>query len=221
MPFRKVSLVDGYIYHIFSRSIEKFIVFHSNEDYQRMLKAIAFYSLDKPPCKLSVFLEWGSKDDIISKAVNRKNLPKLVRIISYCLMPTHIHLVLQQLMDGGISKFMNMILKSYTKYFNVKYKRKGPLWEGRFKSVLVNTDEQLLHLTRYIHLNPVSTYLVDSAEKWKYSSYNEYIGNVSGENKICDFEDYIHLSPQQYKEFVEERVEYQRELEKIKHLILE
>jgi putative transposase len=76
-------------------------------------------------------------------------------------MPTHIHLVLRQLKDGGISKFMSNILNSYSRYFNIKHNRKGPLWEGRFRKVLVGSDEQLLHLTRYVHLNPVTACLVD------------------------------------------------------------
>lgn len=221
MPFRKVPLVVGKVYHVFTKSISKLIVFPLDDDYKRMLQAIFYYSFEKPPCKLSFFIERGYKDPIISNALNKNNSPKLVKVIGYCLMPTHIHFILQQIMEGGISKFINMILKSYTKYFNTKHNRKGPLWEGRFKSVLVETDEQLLHLTRYIHLNPVSAYLVNSPEDWFYSSYNEYIGKIPNDQKICEFDEYIKLSPQEYKNFVEERIDYQRELEKIKHLILQ
>ena len=70
---------------------------------------------------------------------------------------------------------MRRLLNSYTRYFNEKIKRKGPLWEGRFKKVLVNSDEQLLHLTRYVHLNPVSAGIVEKPEDWPCSSYREYI----------------------------------------------
>ena len=80
---------------------------------------------------------------------------------------------------------MGDILNSYSRYFNTKQKRKGPLWEGRFENVLIKTDEQLLHLTRYIHLNPVTAYLVDQAKDWQASSYNEYLENSDFNECIC------------------------------------
>ena len=76
-----------------------------------------------------------------------------MEIICYCLMPNHLHLLLRQLMDGGISKFMSNFANSYTRYFNTKSKRKGPVFEGKFKAKRIETDEQLLHLSRHIHLN--------------------------------------------------------------------
>jgi len=135
-------------------------------------------------------------------------------------MPTHIHLVLEQLENNSISRYMNLILKSYTKYFNLKHKRKGPLWESRFKSVLVESDEQLLHLTRYVHLNPVSSYLVNKPELWQYSSYLEYIESFSAKN-ITEFYDYIELKGEKYKKFTEDNIDYQRTLNKIKNLLID
>ena len=111
------------------------------------------------------------------------------------------------------------VLKSYSKYFNKKYKRKGPLWETRFKNVHVDTDEQLLHLTRYIHLNPVTALLVKKPEDWNFSSYKEYLRESP--RKICEFEEFIPIEKNEYKLFVEERIDYQKELAKIKHLLLE
>ena len=134
-------------------------------------------------------------------------------------MPTHFHLILNQKKENGIPRFMSNVLNSYTRYFNTKYKRKGPLWEGRFKGVRVQENEYLLHLTRYIHLNPVSASLVNKPEAWSASSYNEYIG-TSGD-RVTDFQELIDMNPSDYRGFVEERIDQQRELEKIKHLILE
>jgi len=136
-------------------------------------------------------------------------------------MPTHFHLILKQLKKGGISTFIGNVLNSYSRYFNTKHKRGGPLWEGKFKNVSVETDEQLLHLTRYIHLNPTSAGLVKKPEEWPYSSYLEYLGKIKKINRICSYEDLIDISPLSYKNFVESRILYQRELAKIKHLILE
>lgn len=136
-------------------------------------------------------------------------------------MPTHFHLILKQLKENGISRFVNLILKSYSKYFNEMHKRKGPLWEGRFKNVLVKSDEQLLHLTRYIHLNPVSACSVNNPEDWKFSSFREYIDLLEKDRRICEFTNYINMEKSMYEKFVKDRIDYQKKLEMIKHLILE
>ncbi|MBU2530527.1 MAG: hypothetical protein KKD35_05755, partial [Elusimicrobia bacterium] len=91
--------------------------------------------------------------------------------------------------------------------------------QGRFKNRLVETDEELLHLTRYVHLNPVTAYLVNKPEDWKYSSYSEYVSDTN--EGICDFSDVIAITLDKYKEFTEDNISYQRELSKIKNLILE
>jgi len=107
----------------------------------------------------------------------KQNSDLFVKIISYCIMPTHYHLLLEQVKDGGTEKFISKILNSYAKYFNLRHKRSGPLWSSRFKSVGVDDNEQLLHLTRYIHLNPTSAGYVSMPEDWQYSSYVEYISD--------------------------------------------
>lgn len=148
---------------------------------------------------------------------------KSVEIVSYGIMPTHIHLTLKQLVDDGISKYMSRVLNSYSKYFNIHHLRKGPLWESTFKSVLVETDEQLLHLTRYHHLNATSAGFVKIPEDWAYSSYNEYleVSNDTYADGFCDFKEIITLNPKQYKKFVDDRIDYQKKISSIKHLLFE
>lgn len=221
MPYRQTPLVESQIYHIFTKSIAGFRIFNSGYDFERILTTLCFYATENPPSKISLFIEdKNSMEEVRSQLISVASA-RLVEILAYCIMPTHIHLILKQLKDGGISKFINLVLKSYSKYFNTRYKRKGPLWEGRFKNVLVETDEQLLHLTRYIHLNPVSISLVNNPEDWKSSSYGEYIGRVDKKNRICAFDDYLDMDYSSYKKFVEDRIDYQRELEQIKNLIIE
>jgi len=135
-------------------------------------------------------------------------------------MPTHVHFILKQLKQNGISIFMNHILNSYTRYFNTKHKRKGPLWEARFGSVLVEIDEHLIHLTRYVHLNPVAAKLVDKPENWKFSSYQEYLLQIP-EDKICTYDELLDIIPNSYREFVEGRISYPQELQRIKKLFFE
>lgn len=212
--------MSGQIYHVFSRSIAKFVIFNNERELARITETIGYYQYEKPVTKLSRYLEIKdssrrSKTDMFA------GKDKIVEIIAYCIMPTHIHLVLKQLKENGISTFVGNVLNSYTKYFNTKHERKGPLWEARFKSVLVENDEYLLHLTRYVHLNPVTAELVNAPEDWKASSYDEYISEKPSNGRICKYDHILNTKPDLYRQFVEDRISYQRELAKIKSLMLD
>ncbi|MFH1093531.1 MAG: transposase [Candidatus Omnitrophota bacterium] len=209
--------VTGEIYHVFTKSIAGFRIFTLKEEFSRIKNLLRYYQHKHLPMKFSKFKELQRSLDVKLEEINKHE--KIVDIIAYCVMPTHIHLVLKQLTDNAISIFMNNILNSYTRYFNVKHKRKGPLWEGRFKKVRVESDEQLMHLTRYLHLNPVTSKLVDLPEAWRMSSYSEYIDQ--GENAVSNFEKILDIIPEQYKEFVADRIDYQRELKIISHILFE
>jgi putative transposase len=216
---RKEPLTPGQIYHIFTRSIANFQIFNDEREFSRMLNVVCYYQREKPEIKFSKFIKL-EQDSQLDKKEYFSDKEKLVEIIAYCFMPTHLHLILKQTKDDGISIFMSNILNSYTRYFNTKHKRKGPLWEARFKSVLVESDEYLIHLTRYIHLNPTTAILSDKPENWKFSSYQEYL-STAYENKICKYDDVIDITPHSYRNFVEDRISYQQELAKIKDLLLE
>lgn len=222
---RRETLATGETYHIFNRSIADFVIFNNRDEFIRMLQLIEYYRIENE-LKFSDFLEL----EIVQKkgfyqAIKSfsKNEEELVQFIAYCLMPTHVHFVLKQVSKNGISQFIGKICNSYTRYFNTVHKRKGPLWESRFKNVLVDDDTQLLHLTRYVHLNPVTISLVKRAEDWQFSSYNEYIlkEKAIDINKICQFEDLLEIKPLLYRKFVNDRVSYQKELAKIKQLLIE
>jgi len=219
MSSREIPLVNGEMYHIFTKSIAGFKIFNSPSDFRRMLNTLIFYSYEKTPCKLSLFLK--RQDITNSKPALEFGSQKIVEIIAYCIMPTHIHLILKQLKDEGISKYINLILKSYSKYFNEKHARKGPLWESRFKNVLVETEEQFLHLTRYIHLNPSTAYLVDKPDNWEFSSYKEYLRKTENNATVCNFLNYLYMDTFSYENFVNNFIDYERTISKIKHLILD
>src|SRR5512136_3371563 len=94
-------------------------------------------------------------------------------IHAYCLMSNQYHLLLET-PGGNLSQIMRHINGAYTTYFNVKRKRAGHLFQGRYKAILIEADEYLLELTRYIHLNPVRCGMVSRPEEHKWSSYNDY-----------------------------------------------
>ncbi|MCL5407662.1 MAG: transposase [Patescibacteria group bacterium] len=219
---RKIPLVTGEVYHILSRSIAGYEIFNNQGDYVRMQRLLKYYQFD---------FDWKFSDfinlDIVGKNGFDQSLnifsvdkEKQVQIIAYCLMPTHVHLILKQLKDDGISKYFGNTLNSYTRHFNNKHKRKGPLWEEKFKNILIVNDNQLLHLTRYIHLNPVTALLANKPEGWLFSSYREYL-NIKDQSIMCNYQDILDIQPKSYRKFVNDRISYQKELAKIKALLLD
>jgi putative transposase len=219
MPSRKIPLVNGQYYHIYSRSIAKYVVFNNEDEYARFLELINLCRHENFTYKYSQFLELESlSQKTILKHLEEEN-SLLVEIVAYCIMPTHIHLLLKQVKDNGIVKFMLRVMSSYSRYFNQKHHRNGPLWTGRFKDVLVETDEQLLHLTRYIHLNPSSAGIVEDPFMWHFSSLKEY--TVPSDGDFCNFQQIIDMSPQGYKKFVLDQKSYQRDLAIIKNTIID
>lgn len=211
MPYRTTPFVNGQIYHIFNRGSEKRIIFQSNRDRARFLKSLQYYQLTDPKPRFSKFSLSGNKE------LKDK---KVVEIFCYCLMPNHFHLLIRQLENDGISKLMSKFLNSYTKYFNTKYDRVGALMQGQFKAVLVESDEQFIHLSRYIHLNPVVSYIVKNLKDYPWSSYKEYIQDYEG---FCDKKEVLNFfkTPAAYEQFVLDQTAYGMELELIKHKLID
>lgn len=211
MPVRTTPLVNNQIYHVFNRGIEKRRIFENRRTYSRFLQTIAYYQLEGPKPKFSNFIKY--------KLFKPDPTKKIIDIISYCLMPNHFHFLLKQLKEGGVSEFISKLTNSYTKYYNLKFDRIGPLLQGQFKAVLIESDEQLIHVSRYIHLNPVSSFLVKKPEDYEWSSYNEYLNN----NEICVKEEVLNFfkSAAEYKKFVDDQINYAQELELIKHQLLD
>jgi len=214
---KRDPLGSDQVYHVFSKSIAGFRIFRDDGDYLRMIHLMKYYRFEKPQIKFSAYLELKEKERFFATYCATKE--SLVDIICYCLMPTHLHLVLKQARDGGISVFMGNLLNSYSRYFNTRTGRKGPLWQSRFKHVEVASDEQLSHLTRYIHLNPVTDYLADEPAQWAYSSYGEYIGESM--HPVCTSIFNMFGFSSDYIQFVSDQIEYQRSLAYLKHLVLE
>jgi putative transposase len=208
-------------YHIFGRSIAKYTIFNDKQDFLRFINIIKLYRFTDFSYKYSNFmiLKASHRNEIVKDL--EISSPKLVEIVSYCLMPTHFHLILRQKTDSGISNFMSKISNCYARYFNIKHKRKGPLWESRFNDVSIENDNQLLHLTRYLHLNPSSAGLTNTPEEWLYSSYHEFTSKIVSKNCICDFHDLLDIEPSEYTKFVNDRVDYQKQLSRVKKLLLD
>ncbi len=213
MAYRLNPFTEQGIYHVFNRGVNRQGIFSDEKDYARFLQTLYYYQFSGPKPKFSTYKRF-KKNDFESN-------PKIVEIICFCLMPNHFHLMIRQLMEGGVVEFMSKITNSYTKYFNTKHSRTGYLVQGEFKAVSIENDEQLLHTSRYIHLNPLVADLTKDLAAYLYSSYPDFIGLSS--SSLCNPEPILGFfnTKSSYKSFIEDHEGYARELHRIKHLLID
>ena len=128
------NIMTNNVYHVLNKSIAGYKIFNNDNEFSKFVEAFVYYQ-SKNSLSFSDFVKRKDyKVELIE--IMRDAKEKQVDIISYCLMPTHFHFILKELKDNGISKFLNNTLNSYTRYFNTKYNRKGPLWQGRTKKII-------------------------------------------------------------------------------------
>ena len=178
---RKQYLENSF-YHLYNRGVEKRLIFLDPQDYGVFLSYLKEYLIPKDEELLRNMLSdpnlsYRNKDKIL-KALRLNNFANEIKLIAFCLMPNHFHLLIFQKSLDSIDKFMNSLGTRYTMYFNKKYQRVGKLYQGQYKAVMITTDEQLLHLTRYIHKQALALQGVALEREMQEqpSSYLDYIG---------------------------------------------
>jgi putative transposase len=189
MPARnrlKTYLSNTY-YHIYNRGVEKRPIFLDDMDYAVLLSYLKTYLLPKDENTLLGIIgdtttSWKDRDRAL-KLLRLNNFYGNIQLLSYSLMPNHYHLLVWQKPEAGIDEFMNSLWTRYTMYFNKKYHRVGPLFQSVYKAVQLRTEEQLLHLSRYIHRNSIAKRLLRNLasqglalRSYPWSSYLEYLG---------------------------------------------
>lgn len=177
----KTYVKDG-IYHIYNRGVEKRTIFLEDNDYKYFLKLLK-ESLSTPQVPPKINFTVTLKGDTFKGIAKQpKNFADKILLLAYCLMPNHFHLLIKQTNDSAIKDFMQSISTRYSMYFNKKYKRVGSLFQSVYRAILVQKDQYLLHLSRYIHQNPSE---LGQKLKDAYSSYADYINlrNTSWINK--------------------------------------
>ncbi len=213
MPYRLTPFETDFYYHIFNRGVEKRIIFLDIRDYQHFLQTLYYYQFQGPKPKFS------NKNRFKVKDFSKNS--KIIEIICYCLMPNHFHLLIRQVKKDGIKEFLQKVINSYTKYFNTKHNRVGHLFQGMSKAVLVESDEQLLHLSRYIHLNPYVSDLTDKPENYPYSSYPAFVRNYDDPLAVKELILNSFKSAEKYKEFVDDHIGYAKEVGGFKPLLID
>lgn len=229
---RKTIFANDEYYHIYNRGVDKRKIFLDRNDYIRFLHDLYEFN-DQEQATEFVRL---SKHNVGSLAphIKNKQRKKLVEIVCFCQMPNHFHLILKQLVENGISRFMHKLGTGYTNAFNLRCERSGALFQGTFKAIHIENETYLTHLSRYIHLNPVEIKepgwkkegiknwktANKSLEEYRWSSYPDYIGEKNFPS-ITNRELLLSIlgDEKKYKKFIKEWLA--KDLENINDLILE
>lgn len=194
MADRKAKFVEGEYYHVYNRGTEKRSIFNNLDDLSRFLRSLNEFNNLEP---IGSIFE--------NSFVRDKKKKKLVGIVCYALNPNHFHLLLTPLAENGIEKFMQRLGTGYTMYFNNKYKRKGNLFQGVFKSVHIDSNEYLLHLSVYINLNNKVHQLGGETSKLSKTSFKNYFSVekdfLLGDTSIITEQ---FKNAKEYKKFAEE-----------------
>ncbi|MBI2023583.1 transposase [Candidatus Giovannonibacteria bacterium] len=201
---RKSSFVEGEFYHIYSHSIGNLDLFTSSRDYSRFLSALFAANGKREIYHLDRSRGLNLVSDIRDGKINIGE--SLVDIIGFCLMPNHFHLILRELSDGNISIFMHRILVSYSKYYNLKYERRGHVFERTFDAKHLHDDEYLMRALAYVNLNPEDLKQWRRKEvKYPWSSFQDYTeeNRWGGLLKTKFMLDYFNSSKIELKEFIE------------------
>jgi len=213
---RKEKFIEKEIFHICNKSIANFKIFNKTESCLRFLEILEYYNDFKIVKSFSDYLNINKKYDYRG-LLHLKKKPR-VKFLCFCIMPDHYHLLLK-IISKDFSLFISRVENSYSRYFNLKHKRKGPLWQSSFKAVRIVSNVQLLHVSRYIHLNPTSKCLVNKPEDWQFSSYKDYVSNDIFFKKT--FKEISISNTKSYMKFVEDQQDYQKKLKQIKNLLLD
>ncbi len=164
------EFASGSIVHVYNRGNNKEKIFFDEQDYRAFL------------FRLGLALGFNEKElsshSLISMPYSRIRITNTnkddFRLHSFCLMPNHFHLLIEQRKDNSISMLVLKICTSYAKYINKKYSRVGHIFQDKFKSVIIEDDPQLMWVSAYIHMNPVKDRLVKHPRDYKWSSYNDF-----------------------------------------------
>lgn len=196
------------IYHVLNRGVDKRKIFLDNQDYFRFIHDL--FEFNDEDRVNTTFYYFNKSNDIASRKIDlkkeRKSRKLLVDIHAFVLMPNHYHILLSSRKEAGISKFIKKLNMGYAKYFNQKYERKGALFEGRYKFILVKDDAHFIHLPFYIHLNPLDLSFsgwrereiknyeksINFLENYRWSSHLDYLGkknfpSVINKKLLLDF----------------------------------
>lgn len=205
---RKIRFAPGAYYHICNRSNDKQAIFLDNKDYLRFLFSIlfsqapiSFHNISRQISHFAKQSTFNIPAEVLAEVLTKRK----VELNIFTTMPNHFHLLVQEKIEGGISSYLQRFQNGYAKYFNTKYKKQGHLFQGAFRAIPVETDEQLIYLSAYIHRNPGELKQWGNKEiNYPWSSYQDLVKNNRWGKLLKPDIILNHFSsPQKYYEFIE------------------
>ncbi|MFA6006303.1 MAG: transposase [Candidatus Paceibacterota bacterium] len=189
----RAPIEEDSFHHVYNRGVDKRVIFEEDKDYKRFLLYLQVLNDTEvqSPNTFEVLSQRAEEDE---------KKERLADVVAFCLMPNHFHLLLHECREGGISRFMQRLGTAYTMYFNEKNDRSGALFQGPFKSKLVDDEEYLLGVIDYIHLNPRE---IEHLSEYRWSSYHDFC-NQKKYDKILTAEalnDFTEL-PKDYRRWI-------------------
>ena len=222
MPSRKDIFTNGSFYHIFNKTIDHRLIFENDKISKLFLNLLRYYRSTKSVIRYSHFNELQRETRI--RIEKQLIIPAhfKIEILTFCLMPNHFHLLLKQKKAEGIIRYISDTINSLTRFFNILHERKGPIFLPQFRSRQIHTREELIHVSRYHHLNPFSAGIVKNLKdilSYPYFSFNEY--SKAGLTNLCNT-DYIlkefSFDKNKYQQFVFSNAEHQKMLQSVKYV---
>ncbi len=205
---RKEQIVNDGYYHVYNRGVDRRSTYGNDNDRERFIRSML------------AFNDTGDRRIVLHRLQHRPSPSKnpLVKIMSYAIMPNHYHFLLKQVSDNGVSRFMQKLGVGFAQYFNRQNERTGRLWESEYKAVPIKSDAQLLHISRYIHFNPLKLFLPDwkirGIENWDvanalltsypWSSYSHYLMLVHDPIVSMDILSNLFQGKSDYQKFMRE-----------------
>lgn len=205
----KPYLAGGH-YHTYNRGVNKRSIFKDEQDYSVFLSYLKIYLLPKDTEKLTAVIgnpaASPKEKDLALRQLQLNNFNGRIKLLAYILMPNHFHFLIHQTDERDMNVFMQSLMTRYTMYFNNRYKRVGTLFQGAYKAVLIETDELLLYITRYIHRNSTDDFSHKRSHLFRQpSSYPNYLGELKQDWVKPDFilQNFDKTGFNSYKSFVE------------------
>lgn len=188
---RNILISQGEYYHVFNRGVNKQVIFYDKNDWNRFLFLATLFQSPtnfKNISRFSKNFTESVQHRVLHTTLNTEKIvrDRYVELVAFCIMPNHFHLILKEEKEGGISQYMQRVLNSYTKYFNTKYQKSGHLFQGPYKAVHVESNDQLLYLSAYIHRNPRELKnWINKEEYYLYSSYMDFVNENRWGKLLC------------------------------------
>ena len=219
MPYRRIIFSNSQFYHIYNRTLADETAFQGSRELNRALSLIDYYRY-LMPVSFSRYNKLAEKE---RKLLAKNKLAPILELHAFSFMPNHFHFLVKQLQDGGISRFVSLFQNGMAKYINLKNKRHGSLFCNMFKARFIENEQAFLHVSRYIHLNPVTAFMIpiEKLSQYPNTSFLHYCDKTSYPFINTELIINGNRTLESYKKFIFDQADYQKKLKNIDKILMD